>query len=106
DAQAGSLCARRQFWRRTTLQPPDGARSLEAESVRAKPVDVTTDLGHQRRRLITPASGTDASPREVLTLVKRTCAAVSLERGRRPCCERLTTIREGWLTSVQCVNDE
>src|SRR5262249_34379593 len=55
-----------------------GVRSLEAETVRATPANVTMGLGHQRPRSSTRASGTDASPREGLTLVERTFAAVSL----------------------------
>ena len=60
--------------------------------MRANPTSVTNDLGHQRRRLSTRTSGTDASPREGLTLVKRTGAAVSYEDGDRPSRERLTII--------------
>ena len=53
---------------------------------------MTNDLGRQRRKSSTPTSGTDASPREGLTLVKRTGAAVSCEDGDRPNSERLTII--------------
>ena len=49
--------------------------------------------------------GTDASPREGLTLVPRTCAAVSL-RVARVRVVNVWQLRERWFTNVRCVNGE